>query len=269
MNYIRDGKTPLIAAHRGTSGGNIPCNSAAAYKAALFQGADIVEIDVSVSLDRKLFAFHPTMEHAHLNLPMPIALLTSRQVPLRYYVNQDNARTNEKVLTLDDTFEMLKDKCIVNVDKFWTAPKEISDCIRRHNMTEQVIIKTNANEKYFRIVEEIAHDIPYMVMVREKDEVSEALLKRKLNFIGIEALFKTDTAEVVSDSHIEWLHKNNLAIWGNAIVYNNHSIIAGGHTDDIAITGNPDYGWGWFKEKKFDMLQTDWLPAVRRYFGEK
>lgn len=37
----------LIAAHRGIAGGNIPCNTIAAFDAALYQGADMIELDVA------------------------------------------------------------------------------------------------------------------------------------------------------------------------------------------------------------------------------
>ena len=39
--------SPFLVAHRGVCGANIPCNSIAAYKIALAQGADVIEIDVS------------------------------------------------------------------------------------------------------------------------------------------------------------------------------------------------------------------------------
>ena len=35
----------IITAHRGTFGGNIPCNTLAAYELALRQGADMLEIE--------------------------------------------------------------------------------------------------------------------------------------------------------------------------------------------------------------------------------
>lgn len=59
-------KTPLIAAHREVSGGNIPCNTLDAFDAALYRGADMVELDVASSMDGRLFVFHPGMESAHL-----------------------------------------------------------------------------------------------------------------------------------------------------------------------------------------------------------
>lgn len=269
MDLLRNGKKPLLAAHRGLSGGNIPCNSRAAFEAALLAGADIVELDVSISSDGKLFCFHPSMEPAHLDQPELIAELTAQEVRERFYVNQDNEPTYEKVLSLDEALELLKGKCPVNVDKFWKAPQEIAACIRRHGMERQVIIKTPPKEPYFAAVEETAADMAYMPVIKNEDTVSEMLLKRSLRFVGIEACFAEENAQVISDAHIEWLHKNELALWGNAIVYNRTSIISAGHTDDIAVTRDPDFGWGWFADKGFDIVQTDWLYAIRQYFENK
>ncbi len=44
-----ENKRILLAAHRGVCAGNIPCNTAESYEAAIIQGADIIELDVSVS----------------------------------------------------------------------------------------------------------------------------------------------------------------------------------------------------------------------------
>ena len=52
----------LLVAHRGVWAGNIPCNTIAAYEAALRQGADMIEIDVDYTADGKLIVFHPGME---------------------------------------------------------------------------------------------------------------------------------------------------------------------------------------------------------------
>ena len=58
----------LIAAHRGASGGNIPCNTLAAYEIALRQGADIVEIDVAISAEGGHYVFHPAW-NSHICVP--------------------------------------------------------------------------------------------------------------------------------------------------------------------------------------------------------
>ena len=52
----------LVAAHRGVSGGNIPCNTLPAFEGALRQGAHILEADLTVSRDGEVFIFHPGQE---------------------------------------------------------------------------------------------------------------------------------------------------------------------------------------------------------------
>ena len=45
----------IVVAHRGVFGGNIPCNTIASYDIALKQGADMLEVDVEMSRDGKLY----------------------------------------------------------------------------------------------------------------------------------------------------------------------------------------------------------------------
>ena len=56
FDLVRDARQKtLLVAHRGISGGNIPCNTIAAFDAALADGADMIELDVSRSLDGTLY----------------------------------------------------------------------------------------------------------------------------------------------------------------------------------------------------------------------
>ena len=139
----------LLAAHRGVSAGNVPCNTVEAYEAAIAFGADIVELDVSISKDGKLYCFHPGMEHPHLGSDKLIADMTSDEVEKLRYRNFDDAPTTYPVSTFYDVMARLKGRCFINVDKFWTAMPEISAVIRSLGMEEQVIVKTSPEEKYF------------------------------------------------------------------------------------------------------------------------
>ena len=265
MNWTEHPKRPFLAAHRGVSGGNIPCNSEAAFLAALAQGADIIELDVTRARDGTLFVFHPGMEHAHLTTPLPLRLQRKSGVLRRRYGNQDHAATNYGVMLLDDALDLLCKKCVVNIDKFWTAPEAITDCIRRHGMKDGVLIKTSAASGDLSAVETVAPDLPFVVMARTPAD-AQAASKRKLNFVGVEAIFKTEDAPVASDAFIAEQHAHGRFLWGNAIVYNRRDIISAGHTDDAAVTGDPDFGWGWFRDKGFDVVQTDWLLAAKLYY---
>ena len=233
MDLIRNGKPPLLVAHRGVTGGNIPSNSEAAFRAAISLGADVVELDVALSRSGSLFVFHPGMEPAHIGTKKLLCVRSDKSIGKLRYRNGDHTKTSQRILTLDDAL---------------------------------VLIKTGTGEHDLRRVEETAPDMRFLAIVREKDDVSQSLRGRRLRFAGIEALFQTDDAPVVSDEHIAWLHQNGLCIWGNAIVYDERAVIAGTHTDDTAVTGDPDTGWGWYQKKGFDLVQTDHLAAAKAYY---
>ena len=260
---------PFLAAHRGVCGANIPCNTLAAYEIALRQGADIIELDVSVSKDGELFAFHPGMEPVYLKCGKMISEMTAaevREVPL---LNQDEVPTHYRVPTLFEALSFLKDKVYINVDKFWTDVERITACIRRAGVEKQVIVKTSLDEDSLSAVEKFAPDLMFMPLVWHKDESTMMLLKRNINFIGNEILFDKDTDEVISEAYIADMHRKGLLIWMNAIVYNENDVISAGHTDDISLTDDPAKGWGWLMEKKADIIQTDWPLMLRQYINGK
>ncbi|MCQ2463468.1 MAG: glycerophosphodiester phosphodiesterase family protein [Clostridia bacterium] len=256
----------LIAAHRGCCGGNIPCNTLEAFQAAVDFGADIVEIDIAPSVDKQLFVFHPGMEYPHLRTRKIIRALTSSAVKRLNYVNCDRVRTEYKISTLGEVLELLKGKCYINIDKFWTAIPEITAAVRYHGMQDQIIVKTPAEEKYLDMVESYAPELNYISMIRRKDEVTDEILKRNINYLGAEILFKSDEEDVVSDEYINSMHEKNLLIWANPIVYNCNDIIAADHTDDVAVCGDRERGWLWYAKKGIDIVQTDWLLAMRQYY---
>jgi len=259
----------IVAAHRGVSGANIPCNTKAAYNIAITQGADIVEIDVTKSSDGKLFIFHPGMEKAHLNKDIKLSEMTAKEILELRLVNQDNVPTSYGITPLDEMLEFLKDKAYINVDKYWMYMEEITYALKKAGVKKQAIVKIPDNLKFVDMIEKIAPDIAFMPMIWHKDEFTDAVLERDVSYIGVEALFDSEDDEIVSDKYIEQMHKKGLLLYGNAIVYNEKQVISAHHTDDVALAGNPDFGWGWFAEKKFDIIQTDWCVMLKNYLDLK
>lgn len=259
----------IVAAHRGAAGGNIPCNTISSYEAALYQGADMIEIDIARSQDGVLYVFHPGMEPVHLYSSRLIKNMTSREIDMLYLVNQDRTATQFRVSRLDEVLDRFKDRCYINIDKFWMWPEEIAAKVRDHGMQDQVLVKTGPDEDIFDRVEQTIPDLPYMVIVHEKDDVTERLRKRNMRYVGVEALFATDDAPICSPEYIERMHKQDKIVWANAIVYNYQAVLAAGHSDDISAPGNPDAGWGWLADRGFDIIQTDWILPCIRYLEQK
>ncbi len=266
IKKLLDKKGILAAAHRGIAGGNIPCNTMEAFEAALGQGADFIELDVSISKDGKLFVFHPGMEPAHLMSEKLICDMTAAEVEQLHFVNYDNVPTKYPVSYLEDVLKRLKGRCFVNIDKFWTCMQEITDMVRKLGMEEQVLVKTSAEEKWLAQVEQIAPDFAFMPIIRDNDTVTDDILNRNINYVGAEVLFDKEEKQVAGKAYIQKMHDKGLMLWANAIVYNDKEVLTAGHNDDISIAGNPDDGWGWLAEQGFDIIQTDWpLPALEYY----
>ena len=260
---------PFLVAHRGVCGANVPCNTLASYKIALNQGADVVEIDVAKSKDGKFYVFHPGMEHVFLRSDREIKDMTSDEIEKMYLVNQDSVRTSYKVPTLQEVLLLLKDKAYINVDKFWTDVEGISAEIRKAGVEKQVIVKTHVDEKSLLAVEKYASDFMFVPLVWNKDNITESLLRRNINLIGVEILFSKESDDCISDEYIENMHKKELLIWANSIIYNEADVISAHHTDDISLTDSPSKGWGWLIDKNVDFIQTDWLLMLKDYMGKR
>lgn len=267
---IRENKNnkPFLVAHRGIPGGNIPCNSLGAFKVALNMGADVIEFDVA-KFGGEYCAFHPGSRAVSVT-DESISILQCEDGKLGdfRYLNNDGKITSYKVPTLQEVFALLKDKVYINVDKYWENIADITDEIRRAGVEKQVIVKVPCEERYFDEVERCAPDLMLMVKVKRKDDVSEKLLNRNLNYIGAEVGFLDDSDDVCSDEYIKWMHEHDLMIWGNPLIYDEAKVHSGSHTDDVAMTESKDAGWKFFLDKGFDFVQSDWLSEFRRYMDE-
>lgn len=261
--------SPFLVAHRGVCGANVPCNTMAAYKIALDQGADVVEIDVARSKDGKFFVFHPGMEHVFLRSSRPISDMTAEEVEAMFLVNQDSVRTSYKVPTLKEVLLFLKGKAYINVDKFWTDVEGITREIREAGVEKQVIVKTNTDEKSLAAVKQYAPDLMFMPMVRSEDTVTDGLIAAGVNVIGAEILFRDEDAPCIQPEYVADMHRRGLLLWANAIIYNEDDVISAHRTDDCSLTESPDAGWGWLIDRGMDFIQTDWLLMLERYIHSR
>ncbi len=263
----------IVTAHRGACGGNIPCNTLASYEIALKQGADMLEVDVSCSADGKLFLFHPLMERAHLNKPLLLSALPYSVIKKLRYANFDNAPTQFTIADFDEFLDRFKGRCFINIDKFWSNPEKIYKAIKAHSMTDQVLVKSRLTPKVMKIMQELAPELPFMPIVRDNHPDHKKLLSSKLNYVGVEVLFKDDRSPVASEEFIEKMHRDDILVWVNSIIFNYKNQLAGGHSDDTALTESEEKGWGWLADRGFDIIQTDWpmmlidyLKKTERYY---
>ncbi len=260
-------KGVLIAAHRGMAAGNIPCNTLPAFEAALRQGAHIIETDITLSRDGVPFIFHPKQEINHLNKDIHLDRMTAPEISQERYVNGDNALTFCPVVTLDAALETLKNRCLINLDHAWHYLPQVVEAVRRHKMEEQIILKTPAKDNFLEQMEALAPDILFMPIVKQEDNLTEKIEKMNLNFGAIEVVFKDENSYLASEAYIDAHHQKGRLVWVNSILYDSTVELSGGHNDDVAVTQDPDRGWGWLVERGFDIIQTDWIAALSQYLA--
>jgi glycerophosphoryl diester phosphodiesterase len=256
----------IITAHRGEAGGNVPCNTIPAYDAAVRHGADMIEVDANISADGTLFSFHPKMEKRHLGLDCSLPLMHDEEIKALRYLNYDRDATQFGIPTLDEIFARYKNRCFINIDKFWLYPKEITDLIRKHDMVDQIVVKTAPKKELFDLIEEYAPEIAYLPILKNVDGgVHEELMSRNINYVGAELVFNTLDCEIGGTEYIDRLHADNKLVWANAIIYNYKAQLSAGHSDDSSIEIDPETGWGWLADRGYDIIQTDWTLAMRIY----
>ena len=257
----------IIVCHRGVTGGNIPCNTMPAYQIALLEGADMLETDVSTTGDGELVIFHPHMEADQLGAPgCDISQMPWSQVKELRYTNADNTHTQFGLLKLDEFLEAFKGKCYINIDKFWGNPVGIYHTVKRHDMIDQVLVKSHISQEVIRVLEEVGPEIAFMPVVYEEVHPAlEALKHRNVNYVGVEVVFSREDSELCSEKFLEGLRADGKLSWVNSLIYNSKKQLSGGHSDDTAFTVSMDYGWGWLAQKNFDMIQTDWPGHLIRY----
>ena len=277
MDYCEVGKVDysdtlngrvLVAAHRGLAAGNVPCNSIPAYKAALRTGADIIELDVSRSLDGTLYCFHPGMEKQFTGSATLISQMHDNEVDKLRLLNMDGAVTEEKVPLLRDAFELLRGKCRINVDKYWVDIPGTSALIREMGMNDQVIVKSAPREEYLTLVRQYAPDLPFMPVLIHDAGIHEMLIKdRSIYYVGAEVIFDSEDSEFCSDEFIQKVHGHGCILWVNPIIYNYHKQLTAGHSDDVAVSEDEYRGWGWLIDRGYDILQTDFPLQLKMYIG--
>ncbi len=270
VRYVRDEKRVLIAAHRGAAAGNIVGNTTNAFIAALRQGTDILEIDVSMTTDNRLVTFHDGGERAAFGLEQNIQTLSSSEVAdLRFY-NCIGAPTDQKVEPLEEVLAALKDdsplngEALINLDRGWEYWQEIIELVERLDMAEQIILKSPADRRLLANLAETGSDQLYIPIVRTPEEI-ELALSFDLNVLGIEIVFASASDKVAQPAILDSVRDSGLLLWGNAIKLNHIDRLADRYDDDTSILIHPDQGWGRLVDMGFDIIQTDWLMLLRHY----
>lgn len=267
--HLFNNDTVQIAAHRGTAGANIPCNTITAFDIALRGGASILEMDLFKSADGEIFIFHTGKEPYQLNKDIDLTQLSSKEIRQLRLINVDFNETQWGINSFDEVLEHFKGRCILNLDRIGTCISDVIKIVERHNMREQILLKHAPTKKVLKIIEEIAPSYMFMPIYMEEDTASEMVENMNINYIGAELVFKTEQSPVIQPEYIDQMKKKGKILWGNAVLYDFKIPLSAGHTDDISLIESPEKGWGWLVDHGFDIIQTDWTYQCCKYLKDR
>ncbi len=97
-------------------------------------------------------------------------------------------------------FEQFRSRCFINIDKFWSNAPDITACVRRHNMADDVVVKTFPADECLDLLEQVAPDIPYIPFLCDEDEYTEDLLNAISALSVPKRIFMRTTAMFVAPS---------------------------------------------------------------------
>ena len=258
----------LIAAHRGSWGANLVPNTCAAFENALRQGAAILEMDLAKSADGEIFIFHTGTEPRYLGEGIDITRLTGKQIRELRMINCDGNATDWRVNTFEEVLELTKGRCILNLDRCSDFFDDVAPLIRRHGMENQILMKSApTKEGIARIENSQAANCMYLPILKETKAGWDLVKNSRLNLVGAEIVFATENAPILAENFVEELHSMGLEAWGNSLVYSYKEPLSAGHNDDISLSEDPEKGWGWLVDHKFDIIQTDWPGELARFLA--
>lgn len=261
-------KKTLIAQHRGAKNGNVVENTLLAFSTSYLLGADIVELDVSLSRDGKLYCFHDTTEEKNLRIHENIETHTSDFIDECTLYNSIWLPSNYHVTPLEEVFKKFTNNELFNIDRSWTKLEQTFDLLRKHpNIWKQVILKGPAKKEILDAYENEKIKFMFMPIIKTIDDLELVLSYKNINIVGLEVIISDSSSLFFQDEWIKKIHDMNYFIWVNVITLSAlpKHILSAGFDDNHSLEFGFENGWGVLLKKQIDILQTDWPELLSPY----
>ncbi len=199
---------PLIIAHRGASA-LAPENTLAAFQLALEQGADGIELDVMLSLDKELVVIHDTTVNRTTNGVGKVPEMRYAQLREFNAGNRHDARfQREHLPTLAEVFDLVGNKMLINVElKNYHAPfddlaQHVVRLIEKHGLQKTSLL-SSFNPLNARKARSVNPSIPFGLLA--EPGVLGGLFRGPMGrWYGYQALhpyYKDVTARLIESLH--------------------------------------------------------------------
>lgn len=267
INDVLASEQILIVAHRGSVGGSVAANTELSIRAALLQGAGMVELDVTASRDGEFYLFHDGCEPEMLGFPANLQTLTTAEVDRASYLWTDRPGRPARVERLLPVLRKFKDtRALFNIDRSWWRWPNLLKALDGLYMAHQLLMKCPAWEE--AALDRLrAFDVkfPFVPICSTPDDVYRVVNDPQLNTVGVELITNTRQHPWFSPSVIEEFRQRGVFVFVNAVTLTTGVPLFGGLDDELAISTSPEAAYGPMLALGVDAVQTDWPAILRDY----
>lgn len=257
-----DTRSVIVVAHRGDWRHSVE-NSLQAVQNAIDMQVDVVEIDVRKTADGRLILMHDATIDRTTNGRGEVASLTLDSIRRCRLKAPDGTLTDLLVPTLDEVFELGRDRILFNIDKGFDIFDDVFFLADSLGVARQVLMKgTQSADHVLEALGKYLDRIVYMPIVHlDKEGALEAIadFQEKIRPAAYELLYGNDTTRVPLEA--EKMLAGRALIWYNTMWKG----MAGSRYDDRAET-EPDSVYGVLIDSLgARIIQTDRPGPLIRY----
>jgi glycerophosphodiester phosphodiesterase len=260
--YDPNTSSVVVVAHRGDWKHSVE-NSLPAVQHAIEMGVDVVEIDIRRTADGRLVLMHDATIDRTTNGRGEVASLTFDSIRRCRLKAPDGTLTDLLVPTLDEVFELGRDRILFNIDKGFDIFDDVFFLADSLGVARQVLMKgTQPTDRVQEALGKYLDRIVYMPIVHlDKEGALEAIadFQETIRPAAYELLYGNDTTRVPLEA--EKMLAGRALIWYNTMWKG----MAGSRYDDRAET-EPDSVYGVLIDSLgARIIQTDRPGPLIRY----
>lgn len=265
---LQEKQHPLTpVAHRGLWN-TAPENSLSSIQHCIDRKVYLIELDMRLTKDGHIILMHDATVDRTTNGTGEIDQLTLKEIKklsLKELNGGPNAKiSTEKVPTLLEVLPMIKGKAMINADKAWDLRHELYELAEKHDLLDHFMLKSDKPVEQLKdFFESKPRNMCYMHKLNDQNLHQLDLLLNEISPIAIELIFYTEEDEVISEAVVSKL-KNQTNLWGNALDFAENA-----RRSDALSLLDPDKGWGWFIDRGFSLIQTNYPLQFMDYAEKK
>ncbi|MBS6643010.1 MAG: glycerophosphodiester phosphodiesterase family protein [Clostridiaceae bacterium] len=256
----------MIASHRGKFSSSVMENTSLAFCLALFEGADLVEMDLVKTKDGKIAAHHDDTMERLFHVPGAIADYSMAELKEMDLYNYIGEICEEKIESLEEILEALQGRTLLVLDKCWDCWEDVYRLLAEHNMVEQAVFK-------FYIEDESAFswagkhpECMFIPMLKDVSYLKHVVsLKSVTSVPALEILPRKTTDAVFQKETFDMLRSHQIKVWCNSLSLARRLVYGAGYDDLKSLRYGGGAGWKHLIDRGVGIIQTDWPYELKQY----